>query len=72
MGARRAAVAAAVAAGAAIPALAPAQTADQRPRIAVMPRVLTFGETATVDARLIGGAVHAGVAVALLERRLPG
>lgn len=45
---------------------------DQRPRIAVTPRVLTYGETATVDAKLVGSSADEGVAVALLERRLPG
>lgn len=52
---------------------APALARDaERPRIAIQPRVVTYGETARLDAHLVAGSDDAGTTVALLERRLPG
>jgi hypothetical protein len=53
------------------PPLALALQSD-RPRIAIDPRSVVFGATATVDATLVGGPADADTPVALLERRLPG
>lgn len=73
MGVARA-VPAALAAVAAVAAIvAPALARDpQRPRLAISPRAVVYGDAAVVDGRLVGGDANAGVAVALLERRLPG